>query len=299
MSDKYSGMDFSSRPYAQPQEPASRPSNRLGGLIFTLVIIGALAFIAYKVFDQFERDSAGTNDSAPTLADIDNRLTDMEARLEKLEAARRATVSVGRRGEARVPADDDAPQARLAPRTVYQVTPAPSLSRRASQSSPAPSGTVDAATQQRLSALQQGVGAAQTDAASNREALQATNNKLNDISGQVGSQSVQILQSQDELNQLLARTEMEAIPFELSKGPNPVPVGPVSLVLKTANAKTQRYTLCVYIQPSCIQLRDRTLHEVVQFVTSRNTAPLEVIATKVMKDQVVGYLEVPRHQVSH
>jgi len=92
---------------------------------------------------------------------------------------------------------------------------------------------------------------------------------------------------------------MEAIPFELLRRSNPQPVGPVSLVLKTSNPKTERYTLCVLIQSTCIELKDRTLHEVVQFVVSRNTTPLEVIATKITKDEMLGYLEVPKSLIGH
>ncbi len=70
-------------------------------------------------------------------------------------------------------------------------------------------------------------------------------------------------------------------------------------MLKSSNPKKQSYTLCVYSQPSCIDLKDRTLHEVVQFVVARNTTPLEVIATKITKDQMLGYLEVPRSMSGH
>ena len=157
----------------------------------------------------------------------------------------------------------------------------------------------DPAVTGRLSALQQSLGTLQSNEASNREAWQATTNKLADMAGQVGTQGVDILRSQDELNQLLARTEMEAIPFELMRRSNPQPVGPVSLGLKSANQKTQRYTMCVYIQSSCIELKDRTLHEVVQFVAMRNTAPMEVIATKITKDVMLGYLEIPRSLGGH
>jgi hypothetical protein len=118
---------------------------------------------------------------------------------------------------------------------------------------------------------------------------------LAEMAGQVGTQSVEILRNQDEINQLLVRTEMEAIPFELRRGADPQPVGPVSLVLKSTNPKAQRYTLCVHIQNSCIDLKDRALHEVVQFILVRNTTPVQVIATKITKDEVLGYIEAPRH----
>lgn len=140
------------------------------------------------------------------------------------------------------------------------------------------------------------MGQLQSDQSANNEAWQATTDRLADVAGQVGTQNVEILRSQDELNQLLSRTEMKAIPFELIRGTNPMPVGPVSLILKSSNPKSQRYTLCVYIQPSCIELKDRTRFEVVQFVVSRNTIPFKVIATKITKDEILGYLEVPKSQ---
>jgi hypothetical protein len=40
-------------------------------------------------------------------------------------------------------------------------------------------------------------------------------------------------------------------------------------------------------------LKDRAVDEVVVFVVSRNSAPLELVATKVLRDHIVGYLEVP------
>jgi hypothetical protein len=57
--------------------------------------------------------------------------------------------------------------------------------------------------------------------------------------------------------------------------------------------------VCVYVQPSCIELKDRMLHEVVQFVAVRNTPPLQIIATKIRKNLILGYLEVPRGQSGH
>jgi DNA polymerase IIIc chi subunit len=108
-----------------------------------------------------------------------------------------------------------------------------------------------------------------------------------------------VLRNRDELDAVLAETEMEAIPFELYRGANPQPVGPVSLALKSTNSKHQRYTLCVYIQNSCTELKNRTLHEVVQFVVARNSPPLRVIGTKMSDDEMVGYLEVPRGQNAH
>lgn len=290
MSDKSAGIDFDRQAFVRPPAPNPRQASRVTIVFLGLAGIAAIVFLGYKLVSVAARDSASAGDSA--WAGIDKRLTVIEDRLEKLEAARRAALPAKKEE----PAGPKETASKPVTRTVYQISPAPLQRVR---TAPAPAPTPDPAIAQRLSSLQQGLGTLQSNEAANREAWQATTDKLADMAGQVGTQGVEILRSQDELNQLLARTEMQAIPFELLRGSNPQPIGPVSLQLKSSNQKTQRYTLCVYIQASCIQLKDRTLHEVVQFVASRNTIPLEVIAIKITKDEMLGYLEVPRSQSEH
>ena len=81
--------------------------------------------------------------------------------------------------------------------------------------------------------------------------------------------------------------------FELSRGPDLQSVGPVELQLKSTDAKAQRYTVCVYVDNKCIELKNRVLDEVVVFVLARGTPPLELVATRISRDEIVGYLEVP------
>ena len=151
-------------------------------------------------------------------------------------------------------------------------------------------------TLQQLATVQQGVAALQNDTAANRQAWQATSSKMADMAGQVGSQSVEELRNRDELNELLQVTEVDAIPFELYRGGSPQPVGPVTLELKSVSPRHQRYTICVYIQNSCTELKNRMAHEVVEFVVSRNAPALRVVGTKLSDDEMVGYLEVPKVQ---
>jgi hypothetical protein len=73
-------------------------------------------------------------------------------------------------------------------------------------------------------------------------------------------------------------------------------VGPVSLVLKDSDLKRQRYTVCVYVSTQCIELKDRAVDEVVVFALSHDRTPLELIATKVTRDGIVGYLEIPTNK---
>jgi hypothetical protein len=130
-------------------------------------------------------------------------------------------------------------------------------------------------------------------AVANHEAWQATTERLTDVVGVVGSQQQEISKTREEVNRLLAQTQRNAVRFELRRGAPPEPVGPVSLLLKTADPKNQRYTVCVYVDNQCIELKSRAVDEVVVFALSSNSAPLELVATKVLRDEIVGYLEVP------
>jgi hypothetical protein len=288
MTDKSSGMDFDRQLFVQPQASVPRPAANVPGLILVVVVLAAVAFLAYKLLPQISSDSA--NAGNPALNDIDRRLGEIEGRLGKLESTRRPVIVSTQNAPA---TDQKEKSAKPNMKTTYQISPTPKLSARAS--APA-SPAADPATAQRLASLQKGLGTLQNDQAANQEAWQATTDRLAEVAGQVGSQGTEILRNQDEINQLLVRTEMEAIPFELRRGSDPQPVGPVSLVLKSTNVKAQRYNLCVHFENACIDLKDRSLHEVVQFILVRNTTPVQVIATKITKDEVLGYLEAPRHR---
>jgi hypothetical protein len=291
MTDKTSGIDFDRQAFVQTQAPSSRPGLRIGGLIFALVAIAVIAVLTYKVVPQIAKEPASAGD--PALTELDKRLGAIDARLEKLETTRTVAMPPWEEN----PADPKQTTSKPTVKSYYLISPVPP--QQARPADPPPVAVPDPATAQRLSSLQQGLGALQSDQIANREALQATTNRIAEMQGQVGAQGVQILQSQDELNQLLARTEIDAIPFELLRGASPQQVGPVSLFLKSSNPKTQRYTVCAFVQSTCIELKDRSLHEVVQFVASRNSAPLGIIATKIMKYQILGYLEVPRDLSAH
>jgi hypothetical protein len=287
MDRKSAGVDFDREAFVSPSPRAPSGDSRLPGLLLLLVAVAALGLIGYKFLIQDAVDDSGSD--RRTLAQIDQRMAGIEDRLSRIEQERdRPAVSsfAAKKPDAPAPAVD--PQS--APR-VYRITPAP-------PQQPAAPAT-DPAMTQRVAGLQQGLGSLQQDATANREAWQATTDRLADVSGQVGNQQLQMLRSQDELNQLLARTQRTAIPFELHRGSDRQPVGPVSLLLKSTNAKTGRYTLCAYVQNSCLELKERNRYEVVQFITSRYSAPLEVIATSVLKDGITGYLEVPTEKAGH
>lgn len=267
-------------------------------LVFVISLLAGAALLGYFVLTRYaDTDFAGASADPQSLAQIQKQLNGIEKRLTELENRRRAE-------SAKASTDVKTPETTLStegsiprpPRARYQVSP---LSSMPAQPPAAQPPLPDPASAQRIARLQQGIGALQEETASNREAWQATTNRLAEVAGELGAQHGQILQNKDELNRFLGRTEHSTLTFELRRGSVPEPVGPIRISLRTSNQKSQRYTLCVYLQDSCVQVRDRAQYEVVELAVSRDTAPFELIATKVEKDGIVGYLEVPVENSGH
>lgn len=286
MDRKSEGIEFNREAFVAgaPKEASTAPRLIMGLLVVISVV--ALGLIAYKVLIQ----NAGSASSTDTrvIAALDQRLSLIEDRLEQLEKDR------SRKSSAPAPAATVQPAAPAVAST-QPAGPHYRVSNPTPQHTPAVAAP-DPATAQKLAGLQQKMGSLQSDANANQEAWQATTDRLAEVTGQVGSQHNAMIKSQEQLNQLLSRTSLSAIPFELRRGSNRQPVGPVTLTLKATNLKSHRYTICVWIQDSCIELKDKTMFEVVQVAVSKDSAPLEVIATKVGRDVIVGYLEVPREK---
>ncbi|MGH9682746.1 MAG: hypothetical protein ACRD4S_03925 [Candidatus Acidiferrales bacterium] len=290
MDNKSPGVDFDRQPFVNSSGQAPRPATNVGVFVlFGLALVG-LCFWGYKTLAQ-SSPSLNSSDGKAVLQ-LRQEVTQLQGRLDELERMRKHYIDLAKKEDKNSAA---APASNLDParpsRIVYRVSPSRAETRTVVSRDPAAA--------QRIAGLQQGLTSLQTDTSANREAWQATADRLADVTGQVGTQQVTELRNQDELNELITRTRRTAIPFELRRGSAPEMIGPASLQLRNSNPKNHRYTLCVYVQQSCVELKNRTLFEVVQFVNSRNASPLEVIATRVGKDELLGYLEVPSEQVNH
>jgi hypothetical protein len=269
------GIDFDRQVFVPPAEPAPKqPSRMMGALILAIAVTG-IGFVGYKLLS--DTSLTGTSAEANSLQQIQQQLADMKERLDQLEKRHKIAVP-----ETAAPASKTSPVATGAntrTRPAYQISAASSLSP---QRNPNP---ITQPPPPRPAA------APANDA--DRESWQATTDRLGDVVGTVGSQGAEITQTRDELNQLLSQTRRSALQFELTRGTGRQSVGPVELLLKGSDPRSQRYTVCVYVNNKCIELKDRVLDEVVVFVLARGTPPLELVATKISRDEIVGYLEVP------
>jgi hypothetical protein len=278
------GVDFDRQAFIPAAQPAARPTPQLIVPLILIIGVAILGFVGYKLFAQYSQTSGSANSQG--LEQIQQQLASMEKRLDQLEKHRKAPVveappSVAPANLSQHSSGNTSPK-----RPAYRITSASALDPQPKTNIPPAPMAPSPASQPRFSSSDE-------SAVANHEAWQATTNRLADVVGVVGSQQEEISQAREDINRLLAQTKRSAMQFELRRGASREPVGPVTLVLKSADPKSQRYTVCVYLENHCTELKDRAQNEVVVFVLNRNSAPLELVATKVLRDQVVGYLEVP------
>lgn len=278
-----SGIDFDRQVFVAPAEqPAPQQPRALGLVILAIAVIG-IAFIGYKLLSY--AGESGASAESNSLQQIQQQLADMKERMDQMEKRHKTGAP-----ESALPPSRTEPalsSATTRTKPAYQISAASALN---------PQRVPSQAVQPPATRPAPAAASADNDNA-NREAWKATSDRLADVVGAVGSQQGEIAQTRDQLNQLLAQTRRTALQFELTRGPDRQAVGPVELQLKNTDAKAQRYTVCVYVDSKCIELKNRVLDEVVVFVLARGTAPLELVATRIGRDEIVGYLEVPSEKV--
>lgn len=279
------GIDFDRQAFVPAAERAPQPTSRVLAPLILVIAVAALGLVGFKLFSEYSRSATGSDPQG--LEQIQQQLAGMEKRIDQLEKRRKlsssepAGISSSSKPESHEPAGTPPSK-----RSVYKISPAIPPQAEAIPNRP-PDPVVHPSTSRPSSS------SAEDSAAANHEAWLATTDRLADVVGVVGSQQGELSQTREDLNRLLAQTRRSALQFELHRGSSRQPVGPVSLILKASDPRTQRYTVCVYLENKCVELKDRVRNEVVVFVLHRNSAPLELVATKVLRDQIVGYLEIP------
>lgn len=282
------GIEFDRQVFTAASEPERKPAPKILGTLIMVVALGLAGLVGYKIFTQVS-DNNRLNAANAQIEQLQLQLADSQKQVQDLEKHRKAVKL-----EPAAPAPKPAVvEKKPAPRPAYRVAaasvlpPQPKPVKLETAEHPA-APVVSAETAELKSQLN-----------ANHEAWQATTDRLADVVGVVGQQQNEISETREAVNQLLSQTRRQALSFELQRGASQMPVGPVTLQLKNVDKKAQRYSVCVYFQDRCIELKDRVLNEVVVFVVSKNSGPLELVATKILRDQIVGYLQVPVESQSH
>ncbi|MDP9054052.1 MAG: hypothetical protein M3N93_07075 [Acidobacteriota bacterium] len=149
----------------------------------------------------------------------------------------------------------------------------------------------------RLADVGADVNGVKTDLASTKSDLQQTRLDLKQVRGDLGSTSSLVATNGREIDELVRRGERNIIKFNISrKSKGYQKVGDVSLLLKNADPKKNRFTLQVMADDKATEKKDKSVNEPLQFYVS--TSLYEVVVNTVGKDTVSGYLSTPKYQAA-
>lgn len=151
----------------------------------------------------------------------------------------------------------------------------------------------------RLTDITTQVGTVKTSVESNRSDLDRTIADLRRMTGDMGVMSGLIATNGRELQALRELGERDYFEFTLSKGKLLQKVADIQLLVKKMDPKKNRFTLEIVAEDKKVEKRDRNVNEPVQFyVVSKARQPYELVVNEVRKDQIVGYLAVPKMKMA-
>jgi len=150
----------------------------------------------------------------------------------------------------------------------------------------------------KLGEISDNVSGVKTDVASTQSELEKTGSDLKHVMGDMGVMSGLIATNSTQLNALKELGDRDYVEFDLKRTAGRQKVGDVQLTLAKADPKHNRFTIQVLADDKTVEKRDRTINEPVQLYLSGNHQPEEIVVNEVKKDEVVGYVSIPKVKVA-
>jgi len=286
------------QPYYAPP-PASSGSGWKTVVLFVavLALIGATAYL-YMQLDSVRKDLAKANDAAQTRLDKLEEATNLTTRSnrrtvdelrDQLERARRqASLAAGQAKEEALKKVDE---------TRTQLEAAQERAEKAQQQLKTDLSQVKDATDSantKISQVGNDVTSVKGDVAATRSELEKTVAELKRATGEIDGHAVLIATNGKELQALRTLGERNYVEFTVHKAKQSQRVGDVSILLKTADVKKNRYTIELTADDKTVEKKDRGINEPLQFMTSKAKQPYELVVNDIKKDTIAGYVSVPK-----
>ena len=142
------------------------------------------------------------------------------------------------------------------------------------------------------------VGNVKTQVSATQAELQKTIADLKSVTGDLGVQSGLVATNGKELAALKRLGERNYVDIKLGKTKQPQRFGDITLLLKNADAKKNRYSVQVMADDKPTLKENKSINEPVQFYTSKGgRLPYELVINTVGKNEIVGYLSTPKETV--
>ena len=132
-----------------------------------------------------------------------------------------------------------------------------------------------------------------------QEGIQETRSELeNNLSSTRDDLNGSIARAHDELVELGKRGERKYFEFDLTKSKQFQRVGSISLSLRKADTKHQRYEIAALLDDFTLSKKNVNLYEPVFLNPEGAQQPLQLVVNRIDKDQVHGYVSEPKYKSS-
>jgi hypothetical protein len=103
-----------------------------------------------------------------------------------------------------------------------------------------------------------------------------------------------IARNHDEIDQLRRLGEREYVEFTIAGRNKPQKVGNITVELRGVNPKKNQFNVVMTVEDKLFEKKNRALNEPIFFYTSGTRLPQELVINKVGKDQISGYVSIPK-----
>lgn len=287
---------------APPSPSAPAPAPPSGGtgfkipLLFGLVValVAANVYLFYEL-NQVKTDFTKKNDAlsaevdkvkeASSITALSSRRTVQELR-DQLETERRqARMAVGEAKTDAIKRMEETRQKIEAAQAAAQLQVESHISDVKKEAETANTKVAEVGTE---------VSNVKTDLGSTKQQLEKTVAELKRATGDIDGHATAIATNAKELSALRALGERNFVEFNIKKAKQPQKVGDIQVRLEKADPKHNRYTIQLVADDKLTEKKDRSVNEPLQFYTSKAKQPYEIVVNDVKKDQIAGYLSIPK-----
>jgi len=295
----HSGM-FDDKPNEKPAEDTPRRAAR-GNVVWQAATAVALVAIVVLFVNIHQLGSAAKEQREASAAQL-AKLTDLLAQQndtnsQRLEAIAREAQDTAASAEAQAKIDVRRANASLAARIARETKEQEQAQEQAQQQVAGQLSDLKQAADTANSKLEQisgDVTGVKGDMQSAQSLLDQHGTELKRVTGDMGVMSGLIATNSKELAQLKELGDRNYVEFDLKRNTPMQKLGGIQMQLAKADPKRNRFTLEVVADDKRVEKRDRTVNEPVQLYVGGNRQPLEIVVNDVKKDEVKGYLAIPK-----
>ncbi len=138
------------------------------------------------------------------------------------------------------------------------------------------------------------VSAVKKEITDNKGELDKTIESLKKVTGDLGVTSGYVATNGKELLALKQLGERSYFEFNIVKSKQPMKISDVTILLKNADLKRNRYTIEIVADDKRVEKQNKSVNEPVQFYMAKYRQPCELVVNSVTKDRISGYLAQPK-----